>query len=192
MKQEWKKMEHETQMIINLKNTELLKLKEEILNLQQTKLVTVNTDVTFHKTPNIEPVKSKKRVSKSTQVTREMQKLDDEWKDCKNGNHDPDQQAQKGGTSEDPELLSTFNYTRELTRNETTEMDEVDRPSKKPDHDIVKTKKCYRCRDDKHLRRDCTVGLKTWSKYSRMQPCHICKENRALSNKLLVQGSKTW
>ena len=69
MKQEWKKLEHETQMIINLKNTELLKLKEEISHLQQTKLVTVNTDVTFHKTPNIEPVKSKKRVSQSTQVT---------------------------------------------------------------------------------------------------------------------------
>ena len=168
-------MEHETQMIINLKNTELLKLKEEISNLQQTKLVTANTDVSFHKTPNIEPVKSKKRASQSTQVT-EMQKLDDEWKDCKNGNHDTDQQVQKGGMSEDPESLNTLNYTRELTRNETTEIDEVDRPSKKPDHDVVKTKKCYRCGDDKHLIRDCTAGLKTWARFSRMQPCHICKK----------------
>ena len=176
MKQEWKKMEHETQMIINLKNTELLKLKEEISSLQQTKLVTANTDVTFHKTPNTDPVKSKKRASQSTQVT-EMQKLDDESKDCKNENHDTDQQVQKGGMSEDPhESLNTLNYIGKLTRKDTTEMDGVDSPSKKPDHDIVKTKRCYRCRDDRHLIRDCTVGPKTWARYSRMQPCHICKK----------------
>ena len=47
MKQEWKKMEDETKMIINLKNTELLKLKEEISNLQQTRLVTVHSDVYY-------------------------------------------------------------------------------------------------------------------------------------------------
>ena len=195
MKQEWKKMEHETQMIINLKNTELLKLKEETSNLQQTKLVTANTDVTFHKTLKIEPVKSNKRASQSTQVT-EMQKLDDEWKDCKNENHDTDQQVQKCRTSEDPESLSTLNYTRELTRNETTGMDEVDRLSKKPDHDIVKTKKCYRCGDDKHLIRDCTVRLKTLAKYSRMQPCHICKktEHKATNCWFRDQkaGEKQW
>ena len=169
-------MEHETQMIVNLKNTELLKLKEEISSLQQTKLVTANTDVTFHKIPNTDPVKSKKRASQSTQVT-EMQKLDDESKDCKNENHDTDQQVQKGGMSEDPhESLNTLNYIGKLTRKDTTEMDGVDSPSKKPDHDIVKTKRCYRCRDDRHLIRDCTVGPKTWARSSRMQPCHICKK----------------
>ena len=95
MKQEWKKMEQETKMICNLKDTEILKLKDEILSLQQTKLVTVKTDDTINKILNMEPVKEKRRVSQARQST-EMQKLNDEWKDYKNGNQDTDQQVQKG------------------------------------------------------------------------------------------------
>ena len=102
-----------------------------------------------------------------------MQKVNDEWKDYKNGNQDTDQQVQKGGMSEYPESLSIVSYTRELTRKETAETNEVDRPRRKPNHDRVKTKKSYRCRDDKHLIRDCTVGLKSWG---RMQPCYICRK----------------
>ena len=173
-----------------LKDTEILKLKDEISNLQQTKLITAITDDTIHKTLNAKPVKLKKRVSQTTQVA-EMQKLNNEWKDCKNGNQDTDQQIQKEGRlnitqkcrdhsndmlEKEKESLTTLNYTRELTRNETAEMDEVDRPSRKPDHDRGKTKKCYRCGYDKHLIRDCTVGLKTRARYSRVQPRHICKK----------------
>ena len=189
MKQEWKKMEQETKMICNLKDTEILKLKDEILSLQQNKLVTVKTDDTINKIPNTEPVKEKRRASQARQLT-EMQKLNDQWKDYKNGNQDTDQQVQKGrrlhatqkchdhsyDKLEEPQPLSTLHYTSEFTRNETAEMDEVNRPSRKPDHDRVKTKKCYRCGDDTHLIRDCTVGLKSWARYSRMQPCYICRK----------------
>ena len=119
--------------------------------------------------------------------------MTDEWQDCTNGELETDQQST--GTErrkvecntemptlqydmlEETESLSTSDYTSELTRNETAEMNEVDRPSRKPDHDRVKTKKCYQCRDDKHLIRDCIVGLKTWAKHSRMQPCHICRKS---------------
>ena len=187
MQQEWKIMEQETKLICRLKNTEILKLKEEISSLQQTKLVTAKTDDTIHKIPNMEPVKEKRRLPQARQLS-DMQKLNDEWKDCKNGNQGTDQQVQNKSRLhvtqkyqdhsydklEETESLSTLHYTREFTRNETVEMDEVNRPSRKPDHLRVKTKKCYRCGDDKHLIRDCTVGLKSWARYSRMQPCYIC------------------
>ena len=187
MKQEWKIMEQETKLICRLKNTEILKLKEEISSLQQTKLVTVKTDDTIHRIPNMEPVKEKRRVSQARQLS-DMQKPNDEWKDCKNENQGTDQQVQNKSRLhvtqkykdhsydklEETESLSTMYYTREFTRNETAEMDEVNRPSRKPDHNRVRTKKCYRCGDDKHLVRDCTVGLKSWARYSRMQPCYIC------------------
>ena len=180
-------MEQETKLICRLKNTEILKLKEEISSLQQTKLVTAKTDDTIHKIPNMEPVKEKWRVSQARQLS-DMQKLNDEWKDCKNRNQGTDQQVQNksrlhvtqkyqdhsSDKLEETESLSTLHYTREFTRNETSEMDEENRPSRKPDHNRVKTKKCYQCGDDKHLIRDCTVGLKSWARYSRMQPCYIC------------------
>ena len=187
MKQEWKIMEQETKLICRLKNTEILKLKEEISSLQHTKLVTMKTDDTIHRIPNVEPVKEKRRVSQARQLS-DMQKPNDEWKGYKNENQGTDQQVQNKNRLhvtqkyqdhsydklEETESLSTLYYTREFTRNETAEMDEVNRPSRKPDHSRVRTKKCYRCGDDKHLIRDCTFGLKSWTRYSRMQPCYIC------------------
>ena len=64
MKQEWKIMEQETKLICRLKNTEILKLKEEISSLQHTKLVTMKTDDTIHRIPNVEPVRKREEYHK--------------------------------------------------------------------------------------------------------------------------------
>ena len=51
-------MEQETKTISNLKDrpTEILILKQEISNLQQTKTVSENIDDTIHENLNIKPV----------------------------------------------------------------------------------------------------------------------------------------
>ena len=88
----------------------------------------------------MEPVKEKRRVSQARQLS-DMQKPNDEWKDCKNENQGSDQQVQNKSRLhvtqkyqdhsydklEETESLSTLHYTREFTRNETAEMDEVNR-----------------------------------------------------------------